>query len=63
MKKPNINIRIDTRFLCIWFIFLVLKLTNVIDWSWWVIFSPMIVAIIMSVVSVIIFFHTYRKYW
>jgi hypothetical protein len=29
--------------------FLVLKLTSVIDWSWWAVFSPMIVQLILFI--------------
>lgn len=34
-------------------IFIVLKLLNLIDWSWWVVFSPIWVAIILAMVIVI----------
>ena len=35
-------------------IFVVLKLTSVIDWSWWLIFSPMYVAIVLYTVIIAI---------
>lgn len=34
-------------------IFIVLKLLNLIDWSWWIVFSPIWVAIILTMVIVI----------
>lgn len=34
-------------------IFIVLKLLNLIDWSWWIVFSPIWVAIILAMVIVI----------
>lgn len=57
------NISVDTKFLwAAWFILLILKTMNLINWSWWIIFSPIVLAIIIDIVSVIIFFRTYRKY-
>ena len=35
-------------------IFVVLKLTSVIDWTWWLIFSPMYVAIVLYTVIIAI---------
>ena len=32
-------------------IFIVLKMTNLIDWSWWYVWSPMLIIIISIVVS------------
>lgn len=32
-------------------IFMVLKLTNVIDWSWWWVSSPMWITFVISVIS------------
>ena len=35
-------------------IFVVLKLTSVIDWSWWLVFSPMYIAIVLYTVIIVI---------
>ena len=35
-------------------IFVVLKLTSVIDWSWWLVFSPMYVAVVLYAVIIVI---------
>ena len=35
-------------------VFIVLKLTNVIAWSWWLVFSPLILAAIIAVITLII---------
>ncbi len=35
-------------------IFVVLKLTSVIDWSWWLVFSPMYVAVVLYTVIIVI---------
>jgi len=32
-------------------IFIVLKMTSLIDWSWWYVWSPMLIIIISIVVS------------
>ncbi|MDR2624955.1 MAG: hypothetical protein LBC37_01320 [Zoogloeaceae bacterium] len=36
-----------TLFHCVFLIFLTLKLTGVIDWSWWWVFSPLLGAAAM----------------
>ncbi len=57
------NISVDTKFLwAAWFILLILKTMDLISWSWWIVFLPMIVAIIVDIISIIIFFRTYHKY-
>jgi hypothetical protein len=41
-------------------IFLILKLTNTIDWSWWWVFSPLWIPIVMIVllsILMILFFN------
>lgn len=37
-------------------VFLVLKLTNLIDWSWWWVWSPTWISIILVVVVLFVFF-------
>lgn len=40
--KPDVLITI---------VFLILKLTNVISWSWWWIFSPIIIPVIILIIA------------
>lgn len=35
-------------------IFIILKLTNVIDWSWWWVFSPLLIALGLMIFTFII---------
>lgn len=42
-------------------IFVVLKLTSVIDWTWWLVFSPMYVAVVFYAVVIIIQVKVWKK--
>lgn len=42
-------------------IFLILKLINVIDWSWWWITSPLWIGVILAIIASIIFLITANK--
>jgi hypothetical protein len=42
-------------------IFLILKLTNFIDWSWWWIASPLLFEVIVSSIVVIFYLNKKRK--
>jgi hypothetical protein len=42
-------------------VFLILKLINVIDWSWWWITSPLWIGAILAVIALIIFLITANK--
>ena len=42
-------------------VFLVLKLTHVIDWSWWWITSPLWIGAILAIIAFIIFLITANK--
>ena len=35
-------------------VFLVLKLTNVIDWSWWWVFAPIWISVCILIICVIV---------
>lgn len=35
-------------------IFLVLKLAKLVDWSWWAVFSPTIVGLVLTILGLII---------
>ena len=50
-----------TGFLTVAFVFIVLKLTKVIDWSWWWVLSPIWVSVILLVLIVIALV-CFRKY-
>ena len=41
-------------------IFLVLKLTGLIDWSWWLVFTPIFASIIIAIIITIILFYLTR---
>ena len=42
-------------------IFIVLKLTHVISWSWWIVFLPMIIQIIIMIIVIIVLFILDKK--
>lgn len=48
-------------------IFVIAKLANVINWSWWLVFSPTIVAVILGLLVFILAVWSYstptRKRW
>ena len=47
------NVIVEFRLICenLFFTFLILKLTDVVSWSWWIIFSPL-----LAILSIILFF-------
>ena len=53
-KKTNVNINIDFS-LCsmLALTFIILKLTSVIDWSWWVVCIPLYVKIVTVAIRTI----------
>ena len=44
-------------------IFLVLKLIGVIDWSWWWVFSPLLISLGLSLVILIIIYLVTKSRW
>lgn len=53
-----------TGFVVILFIiFLVLRLTDVIDWAWWIIFSPIWGYIILYIIIVVLIVRLIKKYY
>lgn len=42
-------------------VFLILKLTHVIDWNWWWITSPLWIGAILAIIALIIFLITANK--
>lgn len=43
-------------------VFMVLKLTNNIDWSWWWVFSPLWISILLGLILfVVVFLYTLRN--
>ena len=42
-------------------VFLILKLTKVIAWSWWIVFSPLILGVILSVIVAVIIWKTWMN--
>lgn len=41
--------------------FIVLKLTNVINWSWWIVLSPMLIPIIIVIACLLFLFYLKNK--
>jgi hypothetical protein len=35
--------------------FIVLKLTNVIDWSWWLVFAPVLISATLGLLALLVF--------
>ncbi len=56
---------VEFRLICenLFFTFLILKLTSVVTWSWWVIFSPLIVlsSLILFFLIMYLIFRNYGK--
>lgn len=59
------NVIVEFRLICenLFFTFLILKLTDVVSWSWWIIFSPLlaILSIILFFLILFIIFNMYGK--
>lgn len=57
MNKQKTNITIDLGGLStiIFIVFLILKLTNVIDWSWWWVTSPLWISVGLGLVALLIY--------
>ena len=56
MKDKNIIINGNWVSLLVFLIFLVLKLTKVIDWSWWWVTSPLWIGFAVIFLSLFLFF-------
>jgi hypothetical protein len=56
------NIRLSFT-VVLFLIFLVLKLTKVIDWSWWWVTSPLWIGVILSVIGSILLGIVTKKYY
>ena len=55
-KQTDISLSI-----ILFIVFLILKLTNVIDWSWWWITSPLWIGAILAIIALVIFLITANK--
>lgn len=48
------------------FVFLVLKLTGIVSWSWWAVTSPLLVyaaiLVIMFIITMCVYFHYQRNH-
>lgn len=48
----------------LFFIFLILKLCNIITWSWWWIFAPIWIPIVIAIIlTIIMIIFMYKKIW
>lgn len=60
----DISINLNyTIFLGLTLLFFVLKLTGHIHWSWWIIFIPIYIAIILTIILLIWFHYKTKKRW
>ena len=48
--KMNININFNGFFVLLTIAFIVLKLCNVITWSWWLVLSPILCCLVLGIV-------------
>jgi hypothetical protein len=61
------EIIVEFRIICetLFFTFLILKLTDVITWSWWWVFSPILascaIVLVFSIILMIIFYYGKRR--
>lgn len=59
------NVKIDlnyTLFFGLTLLFAILKLVGYINWSWWIVFIPIYVAVILTLI-LLIWFHKINKRW
>ena len=56
-NTSNFGIGIET---ILFIVFLVLKLTNNIDWSWWWVTAPLWIPFVIFIIIVIIFYSVYK---
>lgn len=59
------NVKIDlnyTLFFGLTLLFAILKFIGYINWSWWIIFTPIYVAVVLTLI-LLIWFHKVNKRW
>lgn len=42
-------------------IFLTLKLAGLVDWSWWFVFTPGIISIVVTTILILVMLYIYKK--
>lgn len=42
-------------------IFIILKVTGVVAWSWWVVFSPLLISLVLLGIAVLILIYALKK--
>lgn len=50
-SKANITLNFDLFATIITIVFVILKLTHTIDWSWWWVFSPILISVGLTIVG------------
>lgn len=58
-NKPTVSYD-GSIFTTLQLIFLVLKLTGLIDWSWWLVFTPFFASIVIAIIITIILIYLTR---
>lgn len=56
-NTSNFGIGIET---ILFIVFLVLKLTNNIDWSWWWVTAPLWISFVIFIIIIIILYSVYK---
>ena len=59
------NVKIDlnyTLFFGLTLLFAILKLVGYINWSWWIVFIPIYVAVILTLILLIWFYKTNKRW-
>ena len=55
-EKKSTGISLSGICITVWLVFLVLKLTNTVTWSWWAVFAPLLIPVVIFAVLFIIVF-------
>ena len=62
MNKDKNTVSIDGGILTtLQIVFLVLKLAGLVDWSWWFVFLPGIISIVLIGILITIMYYYYKK--
>ena len=59
------NVKINLNYILFFgltLLFVILKLVGYINWSWWIIFTPIYVAVVLTLI-LLIWFHKVNKRW
>jgi hypothetical protein len=65
MKNKNNNLKGEIFLILLQALFLILKLTGLIDWSWWLVFAPVLVVFstMILLISLTVLGMIYRRFF